>query len=223
MGISRMDTGTRGPRSVVSSRSSFLVLKEIPGGFDIGAKVKKGHPVSEWGLGLSRAIKPDSSGTNLESSRTVGTPLTLTLQKTAHLSQFLNIVNNGATVPEVKLFNLKSHGMDDATGDVVLEFTLTNVRFQRGEINLKRQAGGYTTGNTDIIRSNEPGWASDTDPNTLAQAEDPNNIKNVEDVFIIEMTYDSISGVWTKIDVNGSSKGNISCFWDFTKITTKRP
>ena len=152
MNMSRMDTGNSGSSSVVSAKSCFLVMPEIKGDFDIGTKVKKGHPVSEWGVGVSRAILPNSGGLSLESARAVGSPMTITLQKTGHISEFLNIVNNGATIPELHIYNLKNHGGDAATADVVLQITLTNVRFQRGQINVKRQAGGYTTGNTDILR-----------------------------------------------------------------------
>lgn len=211
--MSKMDTSARNQGGVVSSGSCYVIIPEIKGDWKVGP-VENGHAVIEYALGASKAIVPAENGLGLESARALGTLMTLTLMKSAHQSEFVDVNVVGKNLPKVTVLNLKNHGV---TADEAFRVELTNVRISDIRINKKRQMGGYSTNGTvgQINQDRGIGWAMDSNATQFAQTQDPNFQQSVADVFEVDLSYATVTLIHTAVHEDGKTDGKTPAFFDY--------
>jgi hypothetical protein len=218
-----MDTGINSQGGVVSSGSCYLMIPEIKGDWEVGSVIKDGHAVIEYALGASKAVVPANNGMDLQSARALGTLFTMTLQTSPHQHEILAASAKGTNIPKIIIINLKNHGV---TADEVFRIELTNVKFREVRLNRKRKMGGYSHNPTvgKINQEKGVGYALDANPNQFAQAQDPNFVTQLEDVYEVDCAYSTVMLVHTPTKETGElDGGHIPGSFDFIHNTTEIP
>ena len=217
--MSTMDNSVSNQGGIVSAGSCYLLIPDlIKGDWEVGSVVKDGHSVIEYALGASKAVVPALNGMDLQSARALGTLFSMTLQTSAHQQEILTASAKGTNIPKIIIINLKNHGV---TADEVFRIELTNVKFRAVRLNRKRQMGGYTQ-NSTVTKINQDrgvGYALDSQASHFAQANDPNSQTQVEDVYEVDCSYNTVTIIHTATKETGELDGKTPAFYDFIHNT----